>query len=164
VSLQNLSGFESLVSVTGSVDFYMNLNLVNFEGAENLNKIVSFLRILKNNKMMNLDGFESVESIGGYLQITENDALTDIEGIGNIDHRTISNLNIGGQQNLLFCGVPSICEYLNLGTNQASISGNGFGCNSTIQVQNSCPACVSFSVNLGGYQWILVGTFQLEYR
>lgn len=145
--LQDLSGFDTLTSVAGSVDFYMNPNLVNFAGAEKLQEIGSFLRIWRNNKMRNLDGFERVESINGYLEINDNDVLTDIMGISNIDYQTIDILNISGQPNLSFCGVASVCEYLNLGTNQAYITGNGNGCGSTTEVQNSCPTCVSVSVN-----------------
>ena len=64
-------------------------------------------------------------------------ALSSLEGLHNIDYQTLKEVRIESVEDLSFCNVKSICDYLQTGKD-ATISLNKIGCNSTDEVLASC--------------------------
>ena len=79
------------------------------------------------------------------MWLHDNDALVSLSGIDNIDPTSIASLSITSSNALGICEVKSICDYLAIPTNPASISGNARGCNTRGEVDVACEATVGIN-------------------
>ena len=61
-----------------------------------------------------------------------------LQGIENIDHNSITDLNIFNNALLTDCDVQSICEYLVSPNGTIDINDNAPGCNSQAEVEAAC--------------------------
>jgi len=148
--LTSLTGLEALTSLeTGRLRIYDNAALTSLTGLSALTTIGTDLTISDNPALTSLAALSALSSIGSHLTVTNNDALESLTGLDNIDHTTITDLYLQNSALLSHCEVQSICDYLDIPANQASISANTVGCNSRAQVIASCtPApieLISFS-------------------
>ncbi len=139
-ALTNLSGLNALTSIGGGLGFYENNTLTSINGLDGLNSIGGFLNIKDNPVLTNLTVLNGVASIGGAITITNNAALTNLSGLENIDHTTITNIILQNSGMLSICDVQSICDYLAIPANPATISGNATGCATRAQIETACLA------------------------
>ena len=71
----------SLVSVTGSVDIFLNAQLADLQALSSLIQVDGSLTIESNSLLASVDGLEALTSVGSNLTIEYNDALTSISGL-----------------------------------------------------------------------------------
>ena len=140
-NITNLDGLAQILSIEGNLAIDSNIVLNNINGLSGVKSIGKDLIIKNNNSLLNLSGLSSLLDIGGILQITNNDVLTSLSGLDNLNSSTITNLIIQSSNVLSTCEVPSICNYLAVSTNNATISGNALGCATRAEVINSCTGC-----------------------
>lgn len=163
-SLVNLTGLENLTSITEYLVLIQNDNLYSLSGLNNLASIGGVLAIESHNALTSLTGLENLTSVGGAIVVTNNaalsslsalsgitsiggelviylnNALTTLVGLENINPSTINNLYLQNMGMLSVCDVPSICDYLAIPSNPATISGNAPGCATRAEVEAACLA------------------------
>jgi len=141
-NLINFTGLESLTSIGEQLYIYSNPSLINLSGLESLISIGGFfnysLTIDNNASLTSLSAMSSVTSIGGVLEITNNAVLTNLSGLDSINPNSITDIIIQGSSMLSICDVQSICDYLDIPTNPATISGNATGCATRMEVEDEC--------------------------
>ena len=174
VTLVNISSLGSIISIAGDLGLQGNASLVNFTGLNNLTKIGGSLLIIDNAQLSDLSSFNNLTVLGGgILYLDNNPALTSLTGLNNIDPLNITNLKIQNSGTLSYCGVKSICDYLSIATNSATISGNAVGCATRAEVSNSCctipstPSVSDIAMTSAKVSWSAVQGSQgytLEYK
>ena len=151
-ALTNLSGLNNITSIGSVLIISNNASLTTLSALNNVTSIGANLSINYNATLVSLNGLNNVTSIGGYLYVANNDALTSLSGIENIDHTTIIDLTLQSSPGLSFCEVQSICDYLDIPSNPATISGNATGCNTRTEIEAICEALpvelTTFNANL----------------
>jgi len=138
--LTNLSGLDNITHIEGGLSIYDNDKLKNVSALSNVTSIEGELRIVLNQSLSSLAGLENVTSIGGYMYVVYNDSLCSLTGLDNIDAASIQGLQIYGNDCLSECEVLSICNYLNNPNGDLIIEENALGCNSIVEVLDSCDA------------------------
>lgn len=127
-----------LKNITGDLRFLYNIFPNDFRGLDSLESVGGDFTLGDIN-INSLTNFSSLKSIGGKLELRDIGKLESLEGLENIDYKTIEDLQIRSG-NLTFCGVKSICDYLQTG-GMAEIfdnSNNKTGCKSIEEVLASC--------------------------
>jgi hypothetical protein len=147
-SLVDLTGLEGLTTITGFVNSIIsnNSSLTSLDGLNNLTYLGRGLYMTSNSSLASLTALSSVTSIGGNgagITILDNDALASLSGIENIVSTTIQDLVVTHNQNLTECEVKSICDYIGISSNMASIDSNGTGCNTRMEVEDACNALLT---------------------
>ncbi len=137
-SMTSLTGLNNLLVIEGAVQIYSNNALISLDGLNNLGTIGGDLDIWYNPVLQNLNALENVVTIGGGLHISGNYALTSISGLGNIEEATITNLTITSNSSLSACDVKGVCDFIGSPNGNLSISCNAAGCNSSMEVKESC--------------------------
>lgn len=137
-SLTDLSTLASLTSIGGYLYIEQNAALASLAGLGGVASIGGYLNIFDNDLLTSLSALNTLNSISGFLTISNNDLLTSLNGLENIDHTTITTLTIQNNTNLSTCEVQSICDYLGIPANSATISGNASGCTSRAEVEAAC--------------------------
>ena len=145
--IEDLDGLNGLATVGGELDISNNSKLLALTGLNALTSVGTNANISNNGLLEDLTGLTNLLSIGGYLAIAVDTMLQDLVGIDNIDHTTITSLQLVNSKRLKKCNVESICDFLSIPTNFASIGGNGFGCASRTQVENNCAAQTGIGEN-----------------
>jgi len=133
----NFTGIDRLFSLAGGLGIQNNQSLVNFSGLDSLIYVGGALYIKNNISLNSLLGLHSLKSMGsGFIKIIGNPKIESLSGLDSIDYTTINGLEIQNCENLNFCSVKSICDYLNnIG---GLISNNSQGCNSSQEVIDVC--------------------------
>ncbi len=100
--LADLTGLNSLRSITGSIVVYYNLNLQTITGFSALGTIGASLEVSQNRNLATISGFQMLTNIGGYLLLERNIALTNIDGFMNLETIRGADLLAGHALNLLY--------------------------------------------------------------
>jgi acyl-[acyl carrier protein]--UDP-N-acetylglucosamine O-acyltransferase len=145
-SLMSLAALSSLSSIGGSLTLENNSALTSLMGLNALISIGGSLQIYDNSALTSLTALSALTSIEGYLNIQNNSALTSLMGLENIDHTTITSLNLKNSGMLYLCEVKSICDYLAIPSNLAYIFGNATGCAAREQVEAACLAAPTIDI------------------
>ncbi len=142
-NITDMTGLNSLTSIGEHMHIHDNDNLVDFSGMNNLTTIGGDVEIGGNNSSLtSLNGLNNLMSINGHLHIKYNPIISDISALENVDMSNVTDIDIYGNSNLSFCGITSICDYLEAGGTYY-FSNNATGCNS-YEVYASCdvqPSC-----------------------
>jgi hypothetical protein len=129
-----LPTFNSLVLVKDAIDI-INVQASIISGF-NLVDNSTVIQISGNNLLTEISGFNSFDQVSALI-IANNAFLTSINGF---DHSiAINQLEISNNSFLSSCDVESICFKVKITGGQIYISNNGPNCNSTSEVQASCP-------------------------
>ncbi len=136
--LENVAGLDALISVGGQFGLGNNTNISSLANLNSLTTVASDFNIGGCDMLPDLSGLEALTTIGGELRIGGNSILTSLQGIDNINPSSITNLNITYNPQLSTCEVNSICDYLISPGGQIFLFSNAPGCNSQIEVENSC--------------------------
>lgn len=143
-SLSDLSGLSALTSVESIlIDFSLN-SLSGLDALTSVGDIEIYA-----SRLTSLSGLEALTSLGN-IYIHDNAFLTDLSGLENVDPTSITYVTLENNSQLSTCAVESICTYLGIETNGATISGNAAGCDSRMEVEMACvpqcpPSDVTFS-------------------
>lgn len=136
-SITNLNGLDILTSIGGFLDIANNNALTNLSGLQNLYSIGGNLNISNNDALTNLSGLENLTTIGGNIWVYQNEVLISIVGLQNLTSINDA-LVIGHNPSLSTCGELWLCNYLDNPNSSIMINDNAWGCNSVIEVANSC--------------------------
>lgn len=136
----DLTGLDALTSVGGSLDIEQNNALISLTGLDALTSLGGFLWIRYNASLTTLTGLDVLTSLDGTLRITGNASLTSLTGLENIDASGITDLFILNNAQLSTCAVESICAYLDVAMNSATIYGNATNCASRAEVETAYTA------------------------
>ena len=159
--LPNLDGLENIESIAGDLFIAIGPMLTNIDGLSSLTTVGGLVQIRNNFVLQDLDGLSSLTSVGGELDISlvgslnsvqglanltsingrlrvSNTALTSLSGLENIDPTGITDLEMENNPSLTLCEVQSICDYLDIPANTATINNNDTDCNSRAEVENAC--------------------------
>ena len=146
LALSSLTGLENVTTIGGNLWIAGNNAITSLTELDNVTSIGGDIRIIGNPALTSLTGLKNVTSIGGSLWIEYNDALTSLTGLENIDAASITDLFIKNNITLATCHVLSVCNFLANPSGTIEIQSNAIGCNSSVEVQDSCIAN-SVSVN-----------------
>jgi hypothetical protein len=143
--MPDLSGLEHVNAVYWLVVGESN-GLTSLNGLNNLISATNF--IIRNNALLtDLSGLENLANVG-WLQVSDNPELTSLSGLGTgtnagrhsangkVAALTIGGLVIRDNAKLTTCAISPVCDFT--GANEATISGNGNGCESQAAVQIAC--------------------------
>ncbi|MCK4568889.1 MAG: T9SS type A sorting domain-containing protein [Bacteroidales bacterium] len=136
-SLLSLTGLENLASVNGEFLIEHNHWLQNLDGLIGLQSIGNHFRIETCHGLINLNGIEELDTIWGKVGLYKNNNLQTLHGLDSVNY-------IGGDiwiiknNALSSCSVTSLCEYLSMPNGSVNIYDNAEGCNSPIEVSDSC--------------------------
>ncbi len=108
-----LSGFNSLNSISGSLNIFNDGSLNEISGFSSLTSIGGDVEI-NSTALNNLDAFSSLTQIGGSLDITANEALENINGLSNLLGIS-GNVQIRFNPNLSNCCTPICWENITMG-------------------------------------------------
>ena len=137
-SLTYLEGLNALKTINGNLEIEENLTLLDLDALTNLSSIVGEIDISDNQELQNLEGLSSVLSINGPIKIRNNESLLSLSGLDNIEPTSITELTILNSSILSGCSVNSICQYITNSLGPYNIDSNAEGCNSGIQITESC--------------------------
>lgn len=136
--LRDLRGLDGIKSVGGNLLIIDNSQLRTLEGLEALTVVDGKLQIALNPFLESVTSLKNLVQINGLLQIYANVGLRSLSGLENIDPDGIEDLAILDCDVLTTCHVKSICDFLGVSKNLASISMNGTGCNFRAQILERC--------------------------
>lgn len=136
--MNSLEGLNQLKTLGGDFKIYENPLLTDLDALINLSNIGGEINISDNEELQNLEGLTSVLSINGPIKIRNNQSLVSLSGLENIDPSGITELTILNSSILSSCSVNSICQYITNSLGPNEIDSNAEGCNSEIQITESC--------------------------
>ena len=85
--LEDLTGLESLTSLSGGLTIYFNGELTNISALAGLSDLaLSSLTIGNNWLLSNLHGLEGLDSVIYSMEISGNHSLVDLDGLNNLDY------------------------------------------------------------------------------
>ena len=138
LSLNSLTALAKLNYVGSELYIGYNKALPSLSGLENMVTIGSDVYVVGNDKLTSLAGLASLDSIGRSLTIAWNKILTSLAGLENLDSESIYGIDIHNNPLLSTCNVQSVCDYLATPGGIIWIYSNASGCNSALEVINSC--------------------------
>jgi hypothetical protein len=137
-NLTSLEGLASLTSVGEDLIVDNNPALTSLRGLNKVQRIGRYLQIVNNASLSNLNGLNGLTSVRGLVQVYNNPSLISLAGIDSIDHSGIQDLALIANEKLSDCSIASICDYLGIASNLASISENDEFCNSREVILRDC--------------------------
>lgn len=167
--ITSLSALQNITSVNGNLLIVNNPLLESLNGLNALENVSGDVTIGTGNTTLNsITSLENLENIDGSLQILYNPQLTSLDGLQNLNPLTISGLglNIIGNENLTFCNLPNICEYIafvDAVTFPRNISGNAAGCASIAGLQAACSGTLCPEGNVSFNSQAALDQFLLDY-
>jgi hypothetical protein len=137
--LSSMSGLDHLNSIGQFIYLEHNNGLQSMEGFSNLASVGSYIYMGYNFNITDLTALSNLTSINGRLELVYNTALPSLAGLENIGHAGITELVLINA-NLSFCAVQSICDYLCIPSNNATIF-NATGCQDRTEIEAACGGC-----------------------
>jgi hypothetical protein len=136
--MNSLEGLNNLKTLGGDLKIEDNLMLLDLDALTNLSNIVGEIDISDNQELQSLEGLSSLTSIAGSIKINNNESLINLTGLDNIDPSGITELTLLNSSFLSSCSVNSICQYITNSLGPHDIVSNAQGCNSELQISESC--------------------------
>ena len=133
-----LPGICSKINLKVDLKIEDNLMLLDLDALTNLSNIVGEIDISDNQELQSLEGLSSLTSIAGSIKINNNESLINLTGLDNIDPSGITELTLLNNSILSSCSVNSICQYITNSLGPHDIASNAQGCNSELQISESC--------------------------
>jgi len=136
--INSLEGLNQLKTLGGDLKIDENPLLTDLDALIHLINIGGEVNISDNEELQNLEALTSVLSINGPIKIRNNESLVSLSGLDNIDPSGITELILLNSSILSSCSVNSICQYITNSLGPNDIDSNAEGCNSEIQITESC--------------------------
>ncbi len=137
--LRSLDGLENIRDIGESLLIDNNPFLQDISGLSRLQSIGRNLQITNNASLLTVQGLDSLHTMNGLLQFFNNPELLNLTPLDGLSHEGIQDLAILSSEKLSACQALSICDYLKIAGNSASIRSNDDGCNSREEVLKHCP-------------------------
>ncbi len=138
----NLLDLESLKSV-GGLSIYA-LGMKTLEGLESLDEIGNII-LFSNQELESVDALRNCFSHVQQLKVRLNKNLTNLDGLDNI--HIDNHLTIRDNENLDFCSVSSVCDFLDsfdeIENSYVEIENNNFNCDYKAIVRFNCDSMSS---------------------
>lgn len=132
--ISNLTAVDSL----GGFNVFMNPEMTSMSGLVNLKVVTGSFNCSENNMLANFNQLSNLEKIGDSFILNANPILTSLSGFQGMTSITTNNSpEIIDNLLLTNCSFPAMCSYLSHG-GVITLSGNGSGCNSAVDVISSC--------------------------
>ncbi len=138
VELEDLSGLENLSEVGGDLYIVRSEQLVTLDGLSGLQSVGGKLQIDLNENLTTISSLSNLTSIGDELLIRSNPVLYSLEGINNVPLDELNRLQITDNPYLSMCSIENVCSFLSDPSGVVLIHDNDYGCNSPVQVADSC--------------------------
>lgn len=148
-ALINYEGLSGLQEVGLDLILRDNPLVTDLTGLENLTGIgvephsvpVSFV-IWNHAALTNVEALDNLASFNyGDMFIAGNPQLSSLSGLDNVDSTSISYLELLESENLSYCEVASVCEFIaNAPASNVIIGNNATGCNTVAEVEDACEA------------------------
>lgn len=133
-SLAGIGKFES-ASVILIED---NESLTDLSGLETLTTVTDSFVIIGNNALTSLKGLTKLTTISGELVLDSNPLLSNLNDLGGVTSM-LQALNITNNENLGTCAVQAICAFLkNSSPADVIIGDNSMGCDSQEEIEVAC--------------------------
>jgi len=135
--LSDLTGLQNLNVVTGILRLGFVPMVDNLNVFQNLTEVQE-LDFYENESLVNLNGLQNLTSIGKGIQFIENPNLNDISAIGDLSAKGMESVIVFGNDNLLTCDYPLICEAIFDPEIYDQVESNGGSCLTSQQVAALC--------------------------
>ena len=152
-ALTSIEGPTNLTAIGGSFILANNPVLSNINSVSDVQSIGQDIQIVNCVALTSIASLSNVTSISGFINIADNVALTSLSGLDNINHMGITNLFLNASLNLSECHVQSICDYLAIASNPASVSGNASGCENRGEIEVACGLPIQLTLDAVILQW-----------
>jgi len=140
--ITNLDSLITLKSIDGDLEIHTNEALESLSGLDSLGSINGNFKVYLNDALTDFTGLENLSAIDGHLVIAYNPLLNSLTGLDNIEPGSIDDLTISNNDNLSYCKVESICDFLVTSEGNVNIHDNAPGCNSQDEVELACAVSV----------------------
>ncbi len=143
--LTDISNFNEVTKIDGSLNFNFCHGLQDFSNLQNLTEISGYLSIRNNSGLQNISGLSGLEKIAGYLKVEDNDLLQSLDGLHNVNpdsisspYTTVPDLTLLDNDILEFCELDNICTFLQMPDKTYEIANNGLECESAMAIETKC--------------------------
>lgn len=136
ISMTDFSGLSSVETVEGSLLISGNFELENLTGLNNV-KSVGDLEIVGNFVLNDITALSNLGLVKEDMLIQNNFTLASLSGLDNLNPDSIDFLLIQTCNNLTYCHVQSVCDYLEAGGDHY-IEFNDNGCHSSEEILSWC--------------------------
>lgn len=137
--LKEIHGFNALRTV-GSIDILENEFLKTIDGFNGLTSVTNDLNIVDNAILVYIKGFEALTTIGNDLLISLNPLLESIHAFTALE--SVNTLGVLTNPSLIYCcGLSNVISVG--GYAVEAIAGNSPGCNSAAEIDAICNAVLS---------------------
>ena len=160
-ALTNVGALSNITSLGGDLEIWSNTSLSNLTGLSNLASVGTFIQMGFNHALTNFNGLQNITSMNGFLLIQNHNNLTGLTGLQNL--HGLTSLTIKDNPLLSSCSVESICNYLGVPANAATIQNNATNCASRTAVVANCPVPVCPTGNVTLTSQAEVNNFQAMY-
>lgn len=137
-NIYNLNGLSQIQEIGGYLEIWGNENLTNLNGLNQLNSLGGTFWLTENPALTSLEALAQLNTVNGQIYIGFNDSLSTLSGLDNINPNSFTELTIRDNPNLSFCEVQSICNYLSIPSNSATITGNTGDCSNRAFIEHNC--------------------------
>jgi hypothetical protein len=146
--VENFAGMPQIASIGGLRIYFTGTQ--SLQGLEGLTSINGGISIRNSFQLQSLAGLDNIQSINGPIVI-QYTWLKSLHGIANIDHHSIYNIYITGNDSLSECDVKSICEYLAEPGGNVTIENNAPGCNDQEEILEACVSIINEDPELNNH-------------
>ena len=145
-SLETLAALGNLEIVGNSFTIRANSSLINLEGLNNLTQTGAYTSATSNFLIWDNIALTSIEELqnltsvnNSAVSISGNPQLPSLSGLDNIDPNSIFVLELVSSENLSYCEVESVCDFIGMASPEmVHIEGNATGCNNVGEVEDAC--------------------------
>jgi hypothetical protein len=110
--INDLSGLQSLIKVTGSLFVSYNPNLASTHGLQNISNDINAIAIVDNTILNDLSGFSGINKLLGYINIVNNPQIATLDAFSNMT-TGVSNVNVELTNNDMLVDIDGLSQ-LNL--------------------------------------------------
>ena len=137
-------GFNNLTFVQNNL-VVQNCGISGFYGLHNIDTIMGDFILQGNNNLEQISSLHSLRFLGGQLKIKNNNRLKGINQLDSIPYENIANINssmydieLTENDSLQLCNSELFCRLVSENDKTYNIQNNGMGCNSPVEVSQSC--------------------------
>lgn len=141
-ALTSVAGLEDVINIAGGLTINANNLLTDLSGINSLGSLGGSLTITNQPNLVSISTLSTLTSVGGMIKIENDPLLINLYGLENITSG-ISDVQLMNNGSLVGCAVQSICTYLNIPSNPATVYSNSGDCNTRDGILGVCAELIS---------------------